>query len=425
MDRAQCRSLVSEQVENSRDELIALTQQLVRIPSVVGDEGEAQQYVERLYRDLGLGVDVFEADRRELEQHPAYIKVDWPYAGRPNVVGKLAGDPSAKSLILNGHIDVVSPEPASAWTHDPWGGEVADGKIWGRGAADMKSGLAANYFALKSLLACGLRPKGSVVLQSVIEEEAGGGGGTLACFMRGYRAGGIICTEPQAFRVVISHLGVNYFRVRLEGKPIHAGRAHLGVNAVGKMLKIYDSLVALDEARAARIRYPLFEKRDGRSCNLSIGTFHAGDWPSTVAGSATMEGRLSFVPGERMVDVQGEVEKTIRSVAQQDEWLREHPPTVEWFGWHAEPWEQSPDDPFIRVFADTTRDVLGIEPDIAGLTAGLDARFGAYFDTPGLAFGPTGGNIHGVDEWVEIESIVQATKVLACAIIDWCGADTV
>jgi len=421
MERHDWRTRVLRQVEDSRDELVQLTQQLVRIPSVVGEEGEAQKYMERLYRDLGLEVDVFEADRQEVEQHPSYIGVKWPYSGRPNVVGVLDGAPGAPSIILNGHIDVVSAEPVGSWSQAPWEGNVVDGKIWGRGSADMKGGLAANYMALKSILACGIRPAGKVILQSVIEEEAGGGGGTLACFMRDYRASGIVCTEPQAFRVVVAHSGVNYFRVKVTGKPIHAGRAHLGINAIGKMLKVYEALVALDEARAARIRYPLFERRDGRSCNLSIGTFQAGDWPSTVAGSGIMEGRLGFVPGEKMADVKREVEETIQSVARADDWLREHPPTVEWFGWHAEPWEQDPEVPFIRSFAGTVEDVLGMEPDIAGLTAGLDARFGAYFDTPGLAFGPRGDNLHGVDEYVEIDSLVQAAQVLACSVLDWCG----
>lgn len=421
MDRDQWRSRVIQKVEEGRDKLITLTRELVRIPSVVGQEGEAQRYMERLYRSLGLQVDVFEADLAEVRQHPAYIEVEWPYEGRPNVVGKLEGDPAARSLILNGHVDVVSPEPVDAWVHGPWSGDIEGGKLHGRGSADMKSGLIANFFALKSLLDCGLRPRGTVILESTIEEEAGGGGGALACFLRGYRADGMVCTEPQAYRVTVSHPGISYFRVRVLGKPIHANRSHLGVNAIGKMLRIYESLVGLDEARAARLRAPLFEQRAGRSCNLSVGTFHAGDWPSTVAGSAVIEGRLSFVPGERMADVRAEVEAAIRAVAEEDPWLREHPPAVEWFGWQTEPWQQDPESLFVKTFSATATEVMGREQEISAATGGLDSRFGAYFDTPAISWGPVGESFHGVNESVEIESIVQTAKVLACATLEWCG----
>jgi acetylornithine deacetylase len=410
---------VLKAIDRNTDAMFNDLAEIVTIPSVVGSEGRAQEWVLEKMRSIGLEVEMFEANREELVKHPWYVKSDWPYEGRPNVIGKLKGNPDAKSLILNGHIDVVSPEPTDQWTHDPWGAEISEGRMYGRGTADMKGGLIANLYAVKALIDEDAVPRGSVIVFSVIEEEAGGGGGTLACLLKGYRADAMLNTEP-FLKVAIAHPGILYFRVKVEGKSIHAARSHLGVNAAGKMIPLYIALVELDEERAKRLHFELAEKDSGRSCNLNIGTFHAGDWPSNVAGWATMECRMSFVPGETEESVKKEVEERIADVASQDEWLREHPPEVEWFGWHANPWVQSPDDNFIRLMVKNGKEVLGKEPPIVGKPAGLDTRFCSEFNISSCAFGPEGGGIHGVDEYVELDSVVQATKVAGLVALDWC-----
>jgi acetylornithine deacetylase len=393
--------------------------EIVKIPSVVGSEGKAQEWILEKMRSIGLAVETFEANKEELMRHPAYVEVDWPYEGRPNVIGRLDGDPHAKSLILNGHIDVVSPEPLDQWTHDPWGAEISEGRMYGRGTGDMKGGLIANLYAVKALIDENVVPRGSVLVFSVIEEEAGGGGGTLACLLRGYRANAMLNTEP-FLRVAIAHPGILYFRVKVQGKSFHAARSHLGVNAVGKMIPLYNALVNLDEERANRLHFELAEKDSGRSCNLNIGTFHAGDWPSNVAGWATMECRMSFVPGETEESVRKEVEERIADVAFKDEWLKEHPPEVEWFGWHANPWLQSPDDPFIHLMVKKGSEVLGYEPPIVGKPAGVDARFCSEFNISSCCLGPEGGLFHGIDEYVELDTVVQTAKIVALVVLDWC-----
>lgn len=167
-------------VEANREELIADVFRCVRIPSVEGHEGPAQAFMQELYGGLGLELDAFEADLETVARHPAFVRTAWGSEGRPNVVGTLTGsDPAARSLALNGHIDVVSPEPLDAWSRDPWGGEIVsvDGveRLYGRGALDMKSGTVACAHALKAVLDAGLHPRATVILQSVVEEEAGGG----------------------------------------------------------------------------------------------------------------------------------------------------------------------------------------------------------------------------------------------------------
>ncbi|MDH5437582.1 MAG: M20/M25/M40 family metallo-hydrolase, partial [Candidatus Bathyarchaeota archaeon] len=138
IDKQSVKKRILEEIDNKKDAMTKFLQELVRIPSVVGHEGEAQKFMEKTFRDLGLEVDVWEADATELRKHPAFFETTsftkFGYKGRPNVIGKLRGSGGGRSLILGGHIDVVSPEPVSAWTHDPWGAEIVDGKLYGRGA---------------------------------------------------------------------------------------------------------------------------------------------------------------------------------------------------------------------------------------------------------------------------------------------------
>jgi len=180
MNRKEAMKTVCQIIEKKKDEIIHILKELVDIPTTLGNEGEAQEYIQKLYSQLGLKTICFEADFKKVSLHKAFNESGCGFEGRPNIIGILEGAPSAKSLILNGHIDVVSPEPINAWDTSPWDGIVIGDKFYGRGAWDMKGGLLANYFALQSLLEAGFKPRGTVMLQSVIEEEAGGGGCTLA-----------------------------------------------------------------------------------------------------------------------------------------------------------------------------------------------------------------------------------------------------
>ena len=414
---------ILEGVEKRREELTELLSALVKIPSVVGQEGKAQKAVSQLYKEAGLKVVRFQADHEKIKEHEAFVESALPYKNRPNIIGIKPGDKKAKSLILNGHIDVVSPEPVVEWTHDPWGAEIVNGKLYGRGSADMKGGFTANFMALKTLLDLGLHPKGKVMLQSVIEEEAGGGAGTLACFLAGYTADGLVITEPHSLRITVAMAGVNYFRVKVYGKTAHAGLAHLGVNAIGKMYRIYEALAALDQKRGTEVKFDLFEKGSGRSTHLNIGTMKAGDWASTVAGAAELECRISFIPGETMNGIKALVEKTIFDAAKDDPWMQEHPPMIEWYGWHAEPWLQDVQAPFVQTFKKAAEEVLGREPEYGGRAAGLDSRFASYFNMPALCTGPIGENLHGIDECVDLESVVTLTKILALFTLGWCGVE--
>ena len=423
MDLSSLERKIFEQVVRMKEDMVQTLQALVRIPSLVGRETAAQAYMDRLYRSLNLEVISLFPDLEKVKSHPAFIDTEMSYEGRPNIIGTLAGSDTGRSLILNGHVDVVSPEPVSSWKYDPWGGQVEGERLYGRGAGDMKAGLIANYFALKAILDAGVKPKGTVMLQSVIDEEAGGAGGTLSLLMQGYRTDDMICSEPHNLNLTISHAGVNYFRVKVQGKISHAALAHLGVNAIGKMYLIYQALIDLDEKRGREVRFPLFEKGSGRSCHLSIGTLKAGDWPSNVAGSADMECRIGYVPGEKMAEIKKLVERTVRETAEKDPWLKEHPPQVEWFGWQTEPWYQDPQHPFVQTLKGALESTLGRNAEIIGRAGGIDSRFAQYFNMVSACTGPKAGGIHGFDEYVEIPSVIQVTQALATTILRWCGVE--
>jgi acetylornithine deacetylase len=189
------------------------------------------------------------------------------------------------------------------------------------------------------------------------------------------------------------------------------------------MYRIYEALAALDQKRGTEVKFDLFEKGSGRSTHLNIGTMKAGDWASTVAGSAELECRISFIPGETMTGTKALVEKTIFDAIKNDPWMQEHPPVIEWYGWHAEPWLQDIQAPLVQVFKKTAEGVLGGEVEYAGRAAGLDSRFASYFNMPALCSGPVGYALHGIDECVDIESVVTLTKILALFILDWCGLE--
>lgn len=413
-------SRIDQYIDEHSHELIAQIQKAIRIKSLVGQEQNMQKFMKERYEEIGLEITEFEPDYETLSKHEAFVDSGFSFNGRKNVIGIFKGGDDKKSLTLHGHVDVVSPEPVENWTKDPWGAEVEGNRLYGRGSADMKAGLIANWFALKTVLDLGLKPKGVVQLHSVIEEEAGGGGGALACLEEGFLTDGFISTEPHALQVTISHAGIMYFRIKVLGKTAHAGLAHLGVNAISKMYKIYNALEKLDEKRAKEVQFELFNRGSGQSVHLNRGVLKAGDWVSNVAGEAVLECRIGFIPGETRNDIKNLINDTVQEAIKGDEWLKENPPTIEWFGWSTEAWYQDPQHPYITSFINSAEQTLGQDVNYIGRASGNDARFTQYYGKAGICFGPKGANIHGPDEYVEIDSVIKVAKVLANHIVDWC-----
>lgn len=406
-------------LEGNRAYAKQILQELVEIESTTGQEGAVQEYVQEMLKKIGCSlVQKVYADNDSVRLDPDYIESGYSFAQRPNVLGTFYGSrpDSHKSLLFLCHIDTVSPGPTSHWTKHHLGEEKGS-LFYGRGSWDMKGGLVAAALALKAVIDLNVPLQGNVMIASTIEEESGGAGGTLALLLGGLRADGVVCPEPEQ-KIAIASAGICYFRIKVKGKSAHAGRAHQGINAIEKLNKIFERLRQLDEKRGREIRFSLFEKLSARACHLNVGVYRAGDWPSTVPGEAFLEGRASFVPGETLADIREMIRECTRF--EDDEWLKKHPPEIEWFGWQANPWLQDAGHPLVTTFQSCAEQVLGREVEIYGKTAGLDARFCGRFGLPALSFGPTGGNMHGADEYVDFPSIMECAKIYARLIYQWC-----
>lgn len=420
MDRRDIDNICTE-VDHLYDEMISVLQDLVRIPSVTGEEGPAQAFIKTQYQMMGLDVHSLEADRSKVEDHVTFCNSGHPFKGRPNIIGLKKGDPDKQSIILNGHVDVVTVEPLTQWKYDPWGAEIENGYLYGRGTLDMKGGLISNLFALKALTQADLKPMGSVILQSVIEEEEGGGGGALACFLEGYTADGMIVTEPAPW-IAVSLAGIIRCTIKVRGKAAHPAESHLGVSAIGKILPIYQALEQLDLRRKAEVHFPLFEQNGDPSCHLVVGYLRGGEWIATVAGAAEMGCRIGFIPGERTAEIRKMIETLVSEVADKDEWLHKHPPQIEWHPFQAEPHYQNPDHPFVHTvisaLSHVKNPVTPVKP--RGATWTEDTRLAQHFGVPAVSFGPRGERPHGIDECVELESLKSTAKAVALATYQWC-----
>lgn len=409
-------------IERRWDEQVAFLQELVRTQSVTGDEAAAQQVVAAKMRDLGLETDVWEPDPSELAPYADHVGEFESLAGRPNVVGRHRGSGGGRSLILNGHIDTVEPGDSAQWTHQPFDAVIDGGRLYGRGACDMKAGLATNLFALAAVLDAGVPLAGDVIVESVISEEDGGAG-TLAAILRGYRADAAIITEPTNLAVIPAQGGSLVFRLRITGKSAHAAVRDEGVSAFEKFLPIFRALVEHEAERNAAIDHPLYA-HIANKIPINIGVVRAGSWPSSVPEWLIAEGRAGLVPGEDLDEFRKEFASVIERAAAEDPWLREHPPVLEWFSGQFAPAEVPIDSPLVRLVQEAHAAVTGETPKIDAATYGADMRhFLLFGDTPCVMYGAGDVRLaHHANESIALDDIKTATLTIALAIARWCGA---
>ncbi len=404
------------EIDRREDELIETVAELVKRPSPLGLEAEAQAYVADHLTQSGLAIEVWDLDD-SVKSLPNAGDSGVPFPGRPNVAATQKGSGGGRSLIVQGHIDVVSPEPAAAWSYDPWGATIAGDRMYGRGAHDMKSGDALNLMLPRLLRDLGIQLRGDLIVQSVIEEECTGNGALDAA--RRYRADAAIITEPSGGRFNRAHLGVLWFRIAVEGKSWHAGAATQGVNAITKSIPIMQELQALD-ARMNEATHPDFEGLD-HPINLNIGVIQGGDWPSSVPGSCELHCRTSFYPGQSVADTRRAIEAAVTNAVAGDPWFVEHPPRFTWDGFQTAGSSVSMEEPSVMVLANWHERVAGSPLQESVLTAVTDQRYYNFEGIPCGCYGAAGGNAHAADEWLDIRSMVPTAKVLGAFVLDWCG----
>jgi acetylornithine deacetylase len=430
---------VSAAANQHHEETVALLQELVRVPSVnpyftgwrePSREGDVQDILADRLARLGARVDRWEPNAGDLARYaggPGYYP-DRDFRGRPNLAATLPGSGEGRSLLLLGHVDVVSA--GDGWTVDPFGADRRDGTIYGRGTADMKAGLTAAVAALEVLRAAGVQLRGDVTLASVVDEEAGGMG-TLALVDRGYRADGAIIPEPTDLHVAPLCRGIVWGRLTIPGRAGHIEmpqphwREGGAVDAIALGRMVLDAIDQLNARWAASPskRHPLLPL----PCQVKVSMLDAGEYPTAYASGMRITFDAQYLPAERDErglggQVKAELERFFADVAAQDEWLREHPRRIEWLI-DADCAETAGDHPLTQTVHAAAR-LAGAESQVEGMSSHTDMGLLVNAGIPTVNFGPGAPSVaHQPDERVTERDLMQATLTLALATVEWCGWD--
>jgi acetylornithine deacetylase len=422
---------VCEHIARGEAELVELLQALVGYDTVAAEAGAASGDVAALQRFVadrlarhGATVTLEEPDAAIVAGHP-FVADGFSFAGRPQLVARFAGHGGGRTLLLNGHIDVVSVEPRDGWSVEPFGGEVRDGTVFGRGSCDMKGGVAAMTFAAEALAQLGVSLRGDLIVNTVSEEETTGAGGLVSA--RTLRADAAIVPEPSALHVGIACRGSLLATVTVDGRAGHAGiapRHHSqggAVNAVDKAAYVLEAIRRLNEEWASRPRHSLLSPAE---CVPTA--IRGGEWMVSYPARCTLDCHFEYLPGQ--ADGQGwgalverEFEEWIARAAAADPWLREHPPKVEWLLGGVPPAEVDAGEPIVQTLLGAQRD-LGREARLGGLDNWHDgATLITEAGIPAVNYGP--GDIHrahAADERVPIAELVACAQGIALAAMRFC-----
>jgi acetylornithine deacetylase len=425
-------------VEEMRAEIIALVTALVRIPSVnprypgmdypntVGGETACNERLAQAYQEIGCEIDFIEKEK-----------------GRANLVGVLKGRGKGRSLIYNGHVDVVPTGNPEDWRfQDPFSGNVDDGKLYGRGTCDMKGGLVSQLKGIEAVLRTGLKFKGDVILESVVGEETMSHEVGVSAVCEKYRADAAIVSEPTAPPVALAVVpvtpGLIWFSLTCRGKSSHASvrsemirswgkGAEVAVSAIEKGVYLLAALRQLEEEWGQSKKHPLF--RPGHF-TLHPGVITGGPYgvmiPFLISQFCTIEYAVWYPPQELEEDIKNEISEYVTKACQLDPWLRDNPPEIH-FNLHWPPSQIPLEHPIVQTCALAHREALSpCQVDdrelFQAFCAVCDAAFLNKAGIPSVIYGP--GSLlqaHAVDEYVRTEELVTATKTFALAAMDWCG----
>lgn len=400
-------------IDGRSDATIGLLSELIAFPSTVGSEREIQEHLAEHVSKLGFEPRLIPM-HADIESDEDYTLVPdhKGYEGRANLVFTIPGSGGGRSIILNSHVDVV-PGPDELFAP-----QVENGVVKGRGACDAKGQVVTVLLALAALKDAGIKLRGDVAAQLVIEEEAGGNG-ALSVILDGMRADGVIVLESTDLKVSPANRGAVWFKLAVEGKSTHMGRWRDGVNAIEKTMGVFQILKDYERKLVAESGGdPLFPD-PAANVKVNLGMIQGGDWPSMVADHCVVEGGVGFLPNKRLADIRGEVRQAIEGQA--DDWTREHF-TLEFSRLHNEAYRMPPEHPLAQtLYASAVSE--GAESEITGMTASCDARlFWHRGKMPTVVFGP--GKFpyaHSLEEQISIQDINLGAKILADFLVRWCG----
>ena len=376
-----------------REDLVALVQALIWERSVnpPGAEGGAARVLAGYLQALGIEVCLHEVE-----------------ADRPNVIATWRGGPGP-TLLLNGHLDVVPP--ATGWTREPFGGEVLDGSIYGRGAADAKGGLAAIAAALRSLKRQGFSPHGTIVFTAVVDEEVGQIG-TRELQTQGLKADFGLVAEPTGLLPMVAHKGRIIAEIRVGGRAAHASLWEQGDNAINRSLPVLGAINRLQD-RLQLQKHPMLG-----SPSVSVTMIHAGSAPNSIPEECVLTVDRRLVPGERVEVAKDELNRLVAHVG------------AGFPGFEAEvtfPYVAPAMEVDVRmpVVAELRRAVAaqtGRDPGVHGMLATCDAGILSEMGIPSVIFGPGDLELaHKPDEHVKVDELVQAAEIFAALIVRLLG----
>lgn len=423
MPDADLLARLSAAVDAGFDREVAFLQELVRFPSRRGEEAPLQDWMARELARRGYAVDRYSLADVALSAHEkAAPMVGVDPAGSIQVVGTYrAKSPTGRSLILQGHIDVVPEGPEEMWTHPPYAAVIRDGWMYGRGAHDMKSGVAAMIFAMDALREAGLEPAADVYVQTVTEEESTGNG-ALSTLLRGYRAEAVLIPEPTGHTITRTHTGTLWFRLRVQGVPVHVAVAQDGSNAIMSAYRLIEALVEHTKALNAAARSDGWYKDIPNPIKFNPGRIRGGDWASSTPAWCEVDCRVGLLPTSEVKEAMEGVEQVVREAARGDNFLANNPPEVVWNGFEADGFILEPGSEAEKVLGAVHEAVHGAPMEERRTTAVNDTRYyGRYYDIPALCYGPKGEMAHGFDERTSLEDLRHCTLTIAGFIADWCG----
>jgi acetylornithine deacetylase len=396
---------------------------LVSFPSVRGEEGPCQDWLAREFRTRGWAVDRYTLADVAMEGLPGFSPVmDTDYSRAVQVVASVRSPTQEKrSLIMQGHVDVVPAGPLDMWASPPFAPEIRDGRMYGRGANDMKSGVCAMTFALDALRTAGYAPASDIYVQTVTEEECTGNG-ALSTLARGYRADACLIPEPTQARILRATVGVMWFRLRIRGKPVHVSESERGTNAIISAFGLIEALRGHTRELNERVKSDPWFSRIPNPIKFNPGKIAGGDWASSTPAWCEVDCRIAVMPGMTLEKFREELSGVVMAAARQDPFLANSPPEIIWNGFQADPYVQEPGTDFENAVRAAHRRIHGDEPAETILPAVTDARFyGRYYGIPSLCYGSTGSENHGFDESVDLQSIKDVTRTIASFVADWCG----
>ena len=422
-------------IDENEGEVVKLLQELIRIPSVnpyfdedkqYMQEGKAQAYLKEYLEDMGMDTELTYPDAGKLVAYKdkAGYYADHTFEDRPNLLGTLKGEGGGRSILLSGHMDVV--QRGNKWVHDPFGAEIVDGKIYGRGALDMKGGIAAMTVALKAISRSGIKLKGDAMIGTVVDEEAGGMG-TLALVAEGYRADGCLITEPTHLKIAPLCRGILWGKLIIEGRSGHIELKQGDYRTGGAVDAIDKASLYLEHFRRLNKEWSVTKEHKYLPipCQLHVAQFNAGEYPTTFANHAELVFDAQYLPAEKDENglgsrVKKELEDFVQAVAMTDPWLRENPPRIEWLI-DADCGETLDDQPFFQTVRDSAREI-NPGSEVEGICCHTDMGWFCNVGIPTMNIGPGDARLaHQADEYVEVDELVTCTKMIASILMDWCG----